>query len=85
MKDFYFTYGTSSLFPFQGGWTRVTAPTLKIACRVFNAIHETNEVFLNCCDYYTAEAFKKSKMYKDGNLGAKEHEHIYVSIETNEK
>lgn len=78
LKKFYFTYGTSKSYPFRGGWTLIYAPNISAAAQIFKAYHpclgESN--LLNCCDYYTAEYFEKSSMYKDGNLGAFCHEVI---------
>ena len=72
MKRFYFTFGTSRTYPYQGGWVEVWAEDIKQAAKIFKAIYPNprDESTLNCCDYYSEEAFKKTLMYKaNSNLG----------------
>ena len=76
MPDFYFTYGTSKVFPFRGGWTRVTAPSINVALSAFVAVHPNIYNSINCANYYTEDEFLKTSMVKEGNYGAFEHEHI---------
>lgn len=81
MKKFYFTYGTSKCYPFRGGWTLIFAPNKSAAAQIFKAYHPNpnDKDVLNCCDYYDAEYFEKSSMYRDGNCGAFCHEIIGVA------
>jgi len=73
MANFYFTYGTSSQFPFRRGWTRVEAENLDQAIEAFRAIHpDRNPGLINCAFYYTEEQFKGSIM--DTSTFESEHE-----------
>lgn len=80
MSDFYFTYGTNKCFPFRGGWTRVTAPSINVALSAFVAVHPNVNDCLNCSYYYTEDKFLKTSIHETGNCGAFEHEHISVSV-----
>lgn len=82
MKAFIFTYGTSSSFPFHGGWTQVNALNRGEAIAAFRAVHpDVNEGLLNCCSVYTIDEFVKTSMFKNGNLGSQCHEVITLSVE----
>lgn len=75
MLNFYFTYGTAEYYPFCGGWTRVTAPSKRLAIEKFREIHSDKiPGVLNCADYYCEGDMKE--MLIEGNLGAFEHEHL---------
>ena len=78
MNEFFFTYGRAAEYPFCGGWTKVIAPDLKTAARIHMAFHPTGDGdhVVNCADYYTGEEFKRSKLFKNGNFGARCHEVI---------
>ena len=78
---FYFTYGTSEQYPFQGGWTVVTANDLKSAIQLFRIFHpDINDGILNCADYYTREQFIETDMFKNkDNLGSGCNECIDIS------
>ena len=80
METFYFTYGLEGQ-PFVGGWTEIVAPDEVTAREIFSVFHQNRDGFLNCSTVYTEEGFKKTKMYKDGNFGARCHERITVSVE----
>ena len=84
MLDFYFTYGSDEHFPFYGGWTKVTAPSINHAIDRFNRLHPNPDGFLNCANYYTEEEFQKTSMCKNGNFGKFEHEHITMEVIKNE-
>ena len=85
MAKFYFTYGTDG-HPYSGGWTEVMAPSKKVACELFKAVHPcVFGDFLNCCSVYTEEQMKKTTMYEKGNFGAKCHETITITIERKEE
>lgn len=82
MADFYFTYGSDERFPFYGGWTRITAPSINVALSIFASIHPNRDNCLNCADYYTEKEFKQTEMYKtQDNRGYGEQEHIALDIE----
>lgn len=82
MKTFYFTYGSSKSYPFQGGWTEVTAPNKKLAIGVFNAVHPPRvENIINCAFVYDEETFKNFEMAKTGNLGKFCVERLTLTIE----
>ena len=77
MSKFYFTYGTSRQFPYEGGWTEVEACNERTACEAFRAFHrDVSPNLMNCSGVYTEEAFKRYKMYTHGNFGAFCHEKI---------
>lgn len=79
MSKFYFTYGTSRQFPYQGGWTEVVAANERAACAAFRAYHpDQTEGILNCSDVYPESAFKATKMYTEGNFGYRCHERIVL-------
>ena len=79
LSNFYFTYGTDEYYPFYGGWTKIAAPSKNIALDYFVAIHPNNGNCLNCACYYTEDEFKRTSMYENGNLGAREHEYIIIA------
>lgn len=82
MADFYFTYGSDERYPFYGGWTRITAPSINVALSIFASIHPNRDNCLNCADYYTENEFKQTEMYKaQDNRGYGEQEHIVLDIE----
>lgn len=70
MKTFYFTYGLEGQ-PFEGGWTVVEAQDIETAVKAFQAFHPDKiDGYLNCCDVYTEEKFKKMSMSGErGNFG----------------
>lgn len=73
MQKFYFTFGTSEHFPFQGGWVEVIAPNRLAAVRTFRErFPDRHDGIVNCSDIYTEEQFELSDM-SDGNLGATCH------------
>lgn len=77
MAKFYFTYGTSRQYPYHGGWTEVVANTEREAICAFRAYHpDFRPNVLNCCDCYREADFKITKMYTEGNFGARCHERI---------
>jgi hypothetical protein len=84
MPDFYFTYGTSEKYPFRGGWSKVTAPSINRALDLFTLIHPNRNGCLNCADYYPEDRFKSTTMFKEGNFGEFEHEHIILEVIKNE-
>lgn len=82
MEKIYFTYGSDDeKMPFRGGWTIIEAPTMHLATELFRALHpnEDDSEILNCCNYYTEEAFARTSMSKKGNLGAFCHEHYLIA------
>lgn len=78
MENFYFTYGSGDDMPFRGGWTVIQAPNIKAPARIFEAYHPNTDdsEILNCADYYTEEAFMRTRMSREGNFGAFCHEMI---------
>lgn len=78
-QAFYFTYAANNN-PFYGGWTKVYAPNLRIACEVFSLYHPAkHENLLNCADVYSENEFKATDMYKNNqNLGFGCHEVINI-------
>ena len=81
MLKFFFTYGTSKQFPYQGGWTEIDAPSKGVAQELFRVYHpDVNPGILNCSEIYPEEEFRTSKMLIRGNLGARCHEKISIEI-----
>ena len=78
MPDFYFTYGSAENYPFYGGWTKITAPSINMAIDRFNRVHPSVTGCLNCANYYTEEQFKNTSMSVQGNFGRYEHEFLIV-------
>ncbi|MGN1370613.1 MAG: hypothetical protein ACI4WX_17195 [Aristaeellaceae bacterium] len=77
MNKFYFTYGTSELYPFKGGWTEIVAPDRSAACAIFRMFHPNSyNGCLNCSEVYSRDEFVKTGMYKEGNFGVRAHEVI---------
>ena len=81
MKKYYFTYGTEGQ-PVVGGWTEIEAPTVDLACAAFRAVHpDKTPGILNCCCFYTEEAFLKSCMAgPDGNHHKFCYERITIMV-----
>lgn len=71
MKQYFYTYGSHSEQPFNGGWTEVIAPDRQTADRLFVAVHPCRTAgILDCAWVYDEEAFAKTKMPKEGNFNA---------------
>ena len=82
MPKYYFTYGTDPAYPFQGGWTEVTAPDELQARRLFQMFHSVPEgIFgvLNCAEIYSEDKFIATDMFRNGCFGAWCQEEITVS------
>jgi hypothetical protein len=76
-QKFYFTYGTSETQPFYGGWTEVIAEDFDQAIERFYTKHPMKTPgIINCAFMYTEEEFKKTDMFKKGNIGCRCHEII---------
>ena len=70
METFYFTYGTSENFPFQGGWSEVHAADRNQAVALFRREHpDKTPGLVNCSSIYTEKQFqdKVLPLYKDGD------------------
>lgn len=77
VRKFYFTFGLSEKFPYQGGWVEVFAPDRTLAVKTFRSrFPDRNEGVINCSDIYTEEQFRKTEMVND-NLGAACHEVLF--------
>ena len=72
MKRYYFTYGSEG-HPYVGGWTEIVAPDEDTARRIFAALHPAEGV-LRCCDVYDEDRFNGTRMFLNGNFGARCHE-----------
>lgn len=82
MYKYYFTYGSEG-HPFVGGWTEIEAPDMNSACSVFRMVHPNKSGdCLNCCSIYREDDFQRTTMAGPrGNIGAKCHEKIRLSVE----
>lgn len=79
IKNFYFTYGTSENYPYSNGWTKIEAPSRKVAVEIFREIHpDRTEGVVNCCSIYEEEEFKKTVMWREGNFGSHEVEVVLM-------
>lgn len=76
--NFYFTYGYSESQVFKGGWTKVMAPNEEIAIREYLKFHPLVDGLIPCAFIYNEEQMKETGMLRDGNLGYRCHEAIYV-------
>lgn len=78
MDPWYFTYGSSPNFPYNGGWTTVIAECRQDAVKKFRMKHpDKTQGIINCSDIYSIDDFRKTKMPIEGNRGSKEKEVIY--------
>lgn len=81
-QKFYFTYGTSRLFPFRGGWTEVTAKDREEAVALFRIVHpDATPGIVNCSFIYPENEFRKTGMYTSGNLGQHCVETISLTVQ----
>lgn len=77
IQNYYFTFGTSNLYPFKGGWTKIEAPSRNAAIAIFRAYHpDRTEGVINCADIYDEARFHSTEMWTQGNLGKHEVEII---------
>ena len=77
MQKFYFTFGSSTTFPYQNGWIIINADDLSSACDYFRKMfpNPRNKDIVNCAFIYSEEEFKETIMYKyNSNLGANCHD-----------
>lgn len=71
MDKYFFTFGTSEKFPYQGGWVEVHALSLKDAVEKFKASYPNrNKGIVNCADCYDENSFIAQGFLETGNLGA---------------
>ena len=80
---FRYTYGTSSKFPFYGGWTEIVAPTRELADALFTALHPNKEnSLLLCSSVYDEKAWTGTSMCKhNDNMGGQCHERYVITQE----
>ena len=78
MERFYFTYGSEG-HPYAGGWTEIVAPDEGTARALFAALHPS-EGFLRCASVYDEDSFKRTRMFRNGNFGARCREEIVVRV-----
>ena len=80
---FRYTYGSSSAYPFYGGWTEIIAPTRELADALFIALHPNkNGTLLNCAFVYDEKQWTDTEMCKhNDNMGAHCHEKYVITQE----
>ena len=70
----YFTYGDDDRYPYQGGWSEISAPTENMATAFYKGYHPYFSTFgrvINCDSFYDEETFKSTSMYEENdNLGS---------------
>ena len=75
LNEYFFLYADSSRYPYKAGWTRVLAPNLDIAHKLFNAFHPAEiEGLTNCAAVYDGDTFRQTSIFSTGNYGEYEHE-----------
>lgn len=80
LNEYFFLYADSKRYPYKAGWTRVLAPNLNIAHKLFSAFHpEEIEGLTNCAAVYDGDSFRQTNIFTTGNYGEYEHETITVS------
>lgn len=87
MTDFYFIYGTADYFPFEGGWTRVTAPDIDSAIETFRKVHPDRIIqhhpvpvsLINCAEIRSTKHMEC--MLNNGDPSNYEHEHLVYQTE----
>lgn len=82
-NDYYFTFGSDEVYPFQNGWIVITAEDEMQARMIFKALYpgETPDSLLRFAFVYDEESWKKTSMYKNGeNLGYGCHRHISLNL-----
>ena len=85
-KRLYFTYGTSEKMPFKGGWSIAEGKSYEECLALYKLVHPQEDPDCICCAFmYTEEEFKKTIMYKEGNLGHKTWEIIRLDITRKEQ
>lgn len=71
LNNYYFAFGTSESFPFQGGWVIIKAPDIVTAKKIFMLYFPNEAGYLNCSFVYPEASFKETKMYREAdNIGA---------------
>ena len=86
LNEYFFLYADSPRYPYKSGWTRILAPDLNIAHKVFSAFHpEEIEGLTNCAAVYDGDSFRRTSIFTTGNYGEYEHETITASRMTIEK
>lgn len=75
LNEYFFLYADSPRYPYKAGWTRVLAPNLDIAHKLFNAFHPAEiEGLTNCAAVYDGDTFRQTSIFSTGNYGEYEHE-----------
>ena len=79
---FFFTYGTDPEFPYQGGWTEISADNFMTALRVFQLFHpnRSGSTAYNFAFAYNETNWKNTRMFKENNCyGHARREFIMVT------
>lgn len=67
MQEFYFTFGSSNGFPYQGGYLIVVAHTKEEAFEKFRRKYpDRHEDTLNCAFYYTRKEWESLSTHDMG-------------------
>lgn len=81
LKRWYFTFGTSPLFPYFGGWVVVHAVNKTEAINKFNQVYPPRKgasgEIVNCSFIYPEEVFNEFPWPEEGNLGNCLHDTIF--------
>ena len=80
LEKFYFTFGSSEIYPFQGGWVTIYAKDKREAIKAFMSKYPNrpgSDCF-NASDCYQEEEFKSIELFNSGNLGKFNHKTFIV-------
>ena len=67
MQNFYFTFGSNELFPYQNGYLIVIAENLNEAILAFRKKHkDRSSGYVNCSFFYSEDEWEKIKVHYGG-------------------
>lgn len=77
----YFTYGNEGEYPYNGGWTEISAPTVDMAAALHRGVHPgligRN---INCANMFMEDTFKSTRMYENqDNHGSACQEYLKIT------
>lgn len=62
----YFTYGDNDLYPYNGGWTTISSPTVEVAAALHKGLHPPQFVRgMDCANLFMEDTFESTRMYED--------------------
>ncbi|MGF7018755.1 hypothetical protein M2145_002530 [Lachnospiraceae bacterium PF1-21] len=77
VPKWYFTFGSSRQYPYDGGWVEVQAETRQEAIDLYKEKYpNVKRNIYNCADIYSEKQMHGTEMFVSGNRGAKCHDVI---------